>query len=162
VGDPASTSALGGALRSQALHLVAILERLAPVGSRPGAAPRPDRFDVDHERQLIGAVAEELDRVGGALQATVAGGVERAARRRALEVEAGRFDLELDGHRVTERSGPSRVDPARRQHARTHVQELLGRLVSAQGRELGGLSRELESSMRTLARLSERARDGTD
>jgi hypothetical protein len=161
MGDPASTSALGGALRSQALHLASLLEQLDPGRSRgQRAAPTADRFDVDHERRLIEAVAEELDKVGSALQATVSGGVERAARRRALAVEAGRFDLELDGQRVIERSGPSRVDPARREHARVHLQELLGRLVSAQGRELGGLTRELDSSMRALALLSERARDG--
>jgi hypothetical protein len=161
MGDPASTSALGGFLRSQALQLVSLLDRLAPGGSRGrSTASAPAGADLAHERALVEAVAEELDRVGAALQATVAGGVERAARRRALEAEADRFDLELDGHRVIERPGPSRVDPGRRRHARTHVQELLTRLVSAQGRELGGLARDLEASMRTLAALSERARDG--
>lgn len=153
--DPASTSALGGALRSQALQLAALLDALAP-----GRGARAGAFDPDHERALVEAVAEELDRVGAALQALVSAGVERAARRRDLAAEAGRFDLELDGHRVLECSGPSGVDPARRAHARTHLQELLGRLVSAQGRELGGLTRVLESSMRSLAALSERARDG--
>jgi hypothetical protein len=154
---------LGGSLRSQALQLVSLLERLAPGGSRGRGAPSAAAgVDLAHERALIEAVADELDRVGAALQATVAAGVERAARRRALEAEADRFDLELDGHRVSERPGPSRVDPARRRHARTHVQELLTRLVSAQGREFGGLTRDLESSMRTLALLSERARDGAD
>lgn len=158
VSDPASTSALGGALRSQALELAALLDQLAP--SRDPRAAGRDRLDADHERALTESVAEELDRVGAALQAMVAAGVDRAARRRALEAQADRFDLELDGHRVVERSGPSRVDPARRAHARTHLQELLGRLVSAQGRELGGLTRVLEPSMRSLALLSERARDG--
>lgn len=168
-GDPAATSALGGALRSQALELAGLYGRLEPPGGgrvpigSPG--PRwPASPDGDpptaHELALLAGAAEQLDRVGAALQGLVSGGVERSARYRSLAAEADRQDLQLDGYRVIERPGPSRVDPAARLRSRNRLQERLTRLAAARGRELAGLSRELESSIAALADLSERARDG--
>lgn len=159
-GDPASISALGGALRSQALELVALLERLAPRTTRgtPPAGP----LDPDRERELVATTAEQLDRIGAALQALASGEVEREARRRSLADQADRVDLQIDGNRVVECPGPSRVDPQRRVLDRERLQQLLGRLAAAHGRELGALTRELQSSARALELLSERIRDGRD
>ena len=155
--DPASTSALGGALRSHALRLAGLLEGLGEPtpGSRRTAVPQ-----TAHERRLVAAAAAQLDRVGAALQALVTSGVERSARRRSLADEAARHELDLDGTRVIERPGPSRVDPERRRHARDHVQELVNRAAAAQGRDLAALVRELEVSLAALEALSAQAREG--
>jgi hypothetical protein len=155
--DAASTSALGGALRGHALRLVGLLERLgepAPGGRRAGVT------QTARERQLLAATATQLDRVGAGLQALVTSGVERSVRRRALDDEAARHELDIDGTRVTERPGPSRVDPQNRLRAREHVQELVNRVAAGQGRDLAAIARELEASLAALQAIAARARGG--
>ncbi|GAA2034856.1 hypothetical protein GCM10009740_26920 [Terrabacter terrae] len=184
-GDPASTSALGGALLSQAgrladlvLDLDASASRASRAGARRGRAdagppgttdtaggdrtarvgsPGPTR----REEELLTRAATELDRVGSLLQAWTTTAVESAARLRALEPALARVDLVVDGHLVVERSGPSRVQPAQRLAERERLQELLNRVTAARSRELARLGRELEQSGTTLAALSVRARSGT-
>jgi hypothetical protein len=157
-GDPASTSALGGVLRTQAVRLGELVHDLA----RPAvAAARASQADpTDHERDLVTRAATELDRVGGLLQSWTTTAVETAARVRALEPELDRWELLVDGHLVVDRPGPSRVDPSRRLAERERLQELLNRATAARARELAGLQRELERSSATLAAVSDRARAG--
>lgn len=155
--DPASVSALGGALRTHALRLVGLLDRL---GEPTPGSRRPALPETEHERALIAAAATELDRVGATLQGLVTSDVERTARRRGLAEEAARHDLDIDGTRVTELAGPSRVEPRRRVQAREHLQELLNRVTAAEGRDLGLLSRDLEASLVVLAGVSAGARHG--
>ena len=95
-GDPGSTSALGGALRTQAgrlADLVVDLDAAARRGRDAPARPTPP----DHERDLVTRAATELDRVGGLLQSWTTTAVESAARVRALEPALTRCDLVIDG-----------------------------------------------------------------
>ncbi|MDN5795563.1 MAG: hypothetical protein L0H79_07395 [Intrasporangium sp.] len=157
--DPASTSALGGALRAQALALADLLERLGePATHRRNTSGYATGF----ERDLVAAAAAQLDRIGAVLQGLATSDVERAARRRGLHEEAGRHELDIEGPRVYERPGPSRVDPSVRTRARPRVQELLNRVAASQGRDLASFCRELEASTAALRSISERARRGTD
>ncbi|GAA1967688.1 hypothetical protein GCM10009817_04490 [Terrabacter lapilli] len=165
-GDPGSTSALGGALRTQAGRLADLVVDLEAAARRGARTPRPGHDDpaVDptrHERDLLTRAATELDRVGGLLQSWTTTAVEAAARMRALEPALARFDLVVDGRLVVERAGPSRVEPAERLAERERLQELLNRVTAVRSRELARLRRELEQSGTTLAALSARARSGT-
>ncbi|MEW1953975.1 hypothetical protein [Terrabacter sp. NPDC080008] len=173
-GDPASTSALGGALRSHAgrlADLVVDLEAAARRGARTGRSGRgssSEPADLAHptdptgrERDLVMRAATELDRVGGLLQGWTTTAVESAARIRELEPALARFDLVVDGQLVVERSGPSRVEPSKRLAERERLQELLNRVTAVRSRELARLRRELEQSGSTLAALSDRSRSGT-
>ncbi|NUO90476.1 MAG: hypothetical protein HOP97_05250 [Terrabacter sp.] len=157
-GDPGSASALGGALRTQAgrlADLVIELEAAATRMVRTGSADPSGR-----ERDLATRAATELDRVGGLLQSWTTTAVESAAGLRSLEPALARSDLVVDGQLVVERSGPSRVEPARRLAERERLQELLNRVTAVRSRELARLRRELEVSHRSLAALSDRARSG--
>jgi hypothetical protein len=189
-GDPGGTSALGGALRSQALRLRELLDDLEQAARRTararsahragGPIPHTDHKDhtdhihhTDHtqhaehadqtalERDLLARTATELDRVGGLLQAWTASVAEDGARLRSLAAEVERAGLVIDGHLVVEPTGPSRADPAERLRHRQHLQELLNRVTAGRARELARLGRELAASSVTLAGLSERARSGT-
>lgn len=154
IGDPVSTSALGGALRAHALRLAALVEQL---GGPDRGRRHPPVPKTAAEQELVGAVADQLDRIGAILQGVATSGVERAARRRRLGEEADREDLDIDGTRVTERRGPSRADPTRRIAARDHLQELLNRVTAGHSRDLAMLSRELEASRVALRALAARA-----
>ena len=151
-GDPGSTSALGGALRTQAHQLADLVVDLDAAARRAGRTGALD--PTGHERDLVTRVATELDRIGGLLQSWTTTAVESAARVRALEPALTRCDLTIDGRLVVERSGPSRVEPGER------LQELLNRVTALRSRELARLRRELETSSTTLATLSDRARSG--
>jgi hypothetical protein len=157
-GDPGSTSALGGALRTQAHQLAGLVVDLDTAARRAGRTGAPD--PTGHERDLVTRAATELDRVGGLLQSWTTTAVESAARVRSLEPALTRCDLVIDGRLVVERSGPSRVEPGERLAERERLQELLNRVTAVRSRELARLRRELESSGTTLATLSERARSG--
>lgn len=157
-GDPGSTSALGGALRTQADRLADLVVDLDAAARR---AARTGSADVTgHERDLVTRAATELDRVGGLLQSWTTTAVESAARVRALEPALTRVDLVVDGQLVVERSGPSRVEPSERLAERERLQELLNRVTAVRSREQARLRRELEASATTLAALSDRARSG--
>lgn len=172
-GDPGSTSALGGALRTQAGRLADLVVDLEAAARRGARTPRPGRAactvepaeptvdPTQHERDLVTRAATELDRVGGLLQSWTTTAVETSARVRALEPALARFDLVVDGRLVVERSGPSRAEPAERLAERERLQELLNRVTALRSRELARLRRELEQSGTTLAGLSARARSGT-
>ncbi len=157
-GDPASVSALGGALVTQAARLADLANEL----ERAGAAARRRSVEdgTAHERALLVRVATELDRVGALLQAWTITAVESAARARQLGPDLARADLVLDGQLVVESSGPSRVDPATRAQERQRVQELLNRVTSVRARELGRLGRELQHSHERLVAVSGDAREG--
>lgn len=158
-GDPVSTSALGGALRSQALTLadhVADLEAAAQRATRRGLTDSTAR-----ERDLLTRTARELDVIGAALQSLSVTIVEGAARSRELDADARRHDLEVDDSLVVESLGLSRLDPATRLQARERLQELLNRVTAATGRDLARLGREVQRSGDVLASVSERARTGT-
>lgn len=169
-GDPGSTSALGGALRGQALRLADLVVDLMPperrgtdLTGRPGpadrATPAGRHGDVTHrERDVLAAVADELDRVGGLLQQWTATTVEAQARVRQLDDQLRAAGLVVEGNRVTELPGPSRRDPGDRLRSREHLQELLNRVTSSRSKELARLTRELDASREALVRLSGRAR----
>lgn len=157
-GDPASTSVLGGALRRHALRLVAADEQLAHAARRATRRGQPD--PVARERELLVAVADELDRIGALLQSWATDAVEDGARAREIAADAARSDLVVDGHHVVERPGPSRVDPAARLVARDHLQQLLNRVTAQDARTRVRLLREVEASAARLAGTSERARLG--
>lgn len=185
-GDPGGTSALGGALRSQALRLAELLDdieqatrrasraRSAQRAGRPtspsehigptrptGPVDPTDPTDpTELERDLLARTASELDRVGALLQAWTASVAEDGARLRSLAAEVERAGLAIDGHLVVEPAGPSRADPAERLRHRQHLQERLNRVTASRARELARLGRELAASSVTLAGLSERARSG--
>ena len=154
-GDPGSTSALGGALRGQALRLVDVVAELTPTAHAVHSA-RPDHCMV--ERELLGDVARELDRVGSLLLQWTSTTVESLARLRHLDHQLVAAGLEVDGNKVVESLGPSRVDPDERLRSRERLQELLNRVTSARAKELARLARELEISRAALASLSEAAR----
>ncbi len=157
-GDTGSTSALGGALRTQANQLADLVIDLDAAARRAARTGTPD--PTGHERDLLTRTATELDRVGGLLQWWTTAAVEQAARVRALEPALTRCDLVIDGQLVVERSGPTRVEPVARLAERERLQELLNRVTAVRSRELGRLRRELETSGTTLAALSDRARSG--
>lgn len=169
-GDPGSTSALGGALRGHALRLADLVVDLMPparrgtdLTGRPRPADRatttaPDDDGTQHERDLMAAVADELDRVGALLQQWTATTVEAQARVRRLDDQLRAAGLVVEGNRVTELPGPSRRDPVDRLRSREHLQELLNRVTAARSKELARLTRELDVSREALVRLSARAR----
>ncbi|GAA2745472.1 hypothetical protein GCM10009868_27040 [Terrabacter aerolatus] len=157
-GDVGSTSALGGALRTQARRLADLVVDLDATARRAGRTGSPDATGT--ERDLVARAATELDRVGGLLQSWTTTAVESAARVRTLEPALTRCDLVIDGQLVVERSGPSRVEPAERLAERERLQELLNRVTAVRSREQARLRRELEASTATLAALSDRARSG--
>lgn len=157
-GDAGSTSALGGALRTQAGRLADLVVDLDAAATRVGRTGSPD--PTGHERDLVTRAATELDLVGALLQSWTTTAVESAARVRALEPALTRCDLVIDGQLVVERSGPSRVEPAERLAERERLQELLNRVTAVRSRELARLRRELETSGTRLAVLSDRARSG--
>ncbi|ADU48991.1 hypothetical protein [Intrasporangium calvum] len=159
IGDPGSTSALGGALRQQAITLADLVADLTQVANRAERAGRPDA--TTRERELLERTARELDAVGAALQSYTATVLAGAARTRELATEAARADLVVDGSLVLEAPGPSRVDPTVRLRARERLQELLNRVTAAEGKELGRIARELERSGPALATVSERSRLGS-
>ncbi|MEO7131947.1 MAG: hypothetical protein ABIZ07_11275 [Dermatophilaceae bacterium] len=155
-GDAASTSVLGGALRRHALDVVDVLDGLESPGRSGSRAGGPDQ--LAEERELLASAAAQLDRIGARLQAWSTDAVERTSRRRGLDEVAARDGLLLDGRRVVEVPGPSRVEPTTRLQSRDRLQDLLNRLTSSDAKSLAGLARELESSTAALARLAERAR----
>ncbi|GAA6524564.1 hypothetical protein [Intrasporangium sp. DVR] len=159
LGDPGSTSALGGALRQQAITLADLVVDLTEAAERAGRAGRPDV--TARERDLLSRVAHELDSVGAALQSFTATVLAGSARVRELSTEAARADLVVDGSLVVEPPGPSRVDPVARLRARERLQELLNRVTAAEGKELGRIARELARSGPALAAVSERCRLGS-
>jgi hypothetical protein len=158
-GDPGSTSALGGALRTQAGRLADLVVELDSAATRVTRMGAPD--PSDRERDLVARAATELDRVGGLLQSWTTTAVESAAGLRALEPALRASDLVVDGQLVVERSGPSRVEPAQRLAERERLQELLNRVTAVRSRELARLRRELDVSHASLGALSDRARSGT-
>jgi hypothetical protein len=157
-GDPASVSALGGALLTQSARLADLVTDLG------GSAARARRRSVDdpssHERLLLERAATELDRVGALLQGWTTTSVETAARARQLAPDLARADLVIDGRLVVESSGPSRVDPETRASERRRLQELLNRVTMVQARELARLGRELQHSHDALAAVAHDARAG--
>ena len=157
-GDPASTSVLAGTLRRDALRLVELEERLREVSRRRSRAAGVDA--TGQERELLVAVAEQLDRVGALLQTWATDAAEDSARVRHIADEAGGADLLVDGHHIVETPGPSRVDPAARLETRERLQHLLNRVTARRARSRIGLQRELEASAKALAQVSERARLG--
>ena len=171
-GDPGSTSALGGALLTQAGRLADHVHDLTEAAARAtrrgdgSRAPSPRAPDVSRtdptsrERELVTRVATELDRIGGLLQSWTTTAVESAARVRALEPDLARGDLVVDGHVVVERAGPSAVEPGSRLAERERLQELLNRVTAVRSRELARLRRELDASTASLASISDRARRG--
>ena len=154
-GDPGSTSALGGALRRNAMRLADLVDELSPT-AHAAQAGRPDH--AAGERELLGSTAQELDRVGALLQQWTATTVDSLARLRQLDHQLAAAGLEVDGNKVVESLGPSRVAPDQRLRSRERLQELLNRVTSARAKELARLARELEASRSTLARLSDEAR----
>lgn len=158
-GDPGSASALGGALRTQAGRLADLVVELDSAATRVGRTGAAD--PTARERDLVTRAATELDRVGGLLQSWTTTAVESAAGVRSLEPALAHSDLVVDGQLVVERSGPSRVEPARRLAERERLQELLNRVTAVRSRELARLRRELEVSQASLAALSDRARSGS-
>ena len=159
LGDPGSTSALGGALRQQALTLTDLVVDLTEAAER---ARRTGTADLSaRERELLSSAARELDVVGAALQSFTATVLAGSARIRTLADEAVRSDLVFEGSVVAEAPGPSRVDPADRLRERARLQELLNRVTAAEGKELARIARELARSGPALAAVSERARLGS-
>jgi hypothetical protein len=159
LGDPGSTSALGGTLRQQASTLTDLVVDLGEAAER---AQRTGRADLTaRERDLLSRAARELDVIGAALQSFTATVLSGSARTRALTSEATRVDLVVDGSLVVEARGPSRADPAERLRARERLQELLNRVTAAEAKELARIARELDRSGPVLAALSERARLGS-
>jgi hypothetical protein len=157
-GDPASVSALGGALLTQSARLADLVTELG------GSAARARRRSLDdatsHERLLLERAATELDRVGALLQAWTTTTVDAAARARQLAPDLARADLVIDGQLVIESSGPSRVDPQTRARERHRLQELLNRVTMVRARELARLGRELQHSHDALAAVAHDARAG--
>ena len=162
LGDPGSTSALGGALRQQAITLTDLVVDLTEAAERAGRRGPGGRADRSaRARELLGGTARELDAVGAVLQSFTATVLAGSARIRALADEATRADLAIEGSLVVEVSGPSRVDPVARLRERERLQELLNRVSAAEGKELARIARELGRSGPALAALSERARLGS-
>ena len=158
VGDPASASVLGGALRNHALRLADLLADLETPSRRAARGAGTD--PTDWERDLISRAATELDRIGALLQAWATESVESSSRRRSLDAAARADGLVVDGRHVIESSGPSRVDPGVRLRARDHLQDLLSRVTSSDDKALARLTREVTASSATLARIAAQARSG--
>lgn len=157
-GDPASSSALGGALRAQALQLAALAAELSTAAEQLTRRGHPDPTAA--ERELLTSTARQLDAVGAALQAWSGTVMDGSARMRDLHDEATRWGLVIDGRTVLAASGPSRVDPAARGTHQVRLQELVGRVTAMVGRDLGRVGRDVAATGPTLARLSAQARSG--
>lgn len=157
-GDPGSTSVLGGALRGHALRLADLTAELeAPIRRtvrHGGSDP------TGWERDLLERAAEELDRIGALLQALATESVENARRRHSLDAAAAADGLVVEGRHIVEAPGPKRVDPTARLRSREHLQDLLSRVTSAEGRDFARLTREVTASAATLAQVAARARTG--
>lgn len=156
-GDPGSTSALGGALRRHALALAEVVDELEP-GRHAAHTGRADH--CARERVLLGTAAGELDRVGALLQEWTSGAAQSLTRLRQLQGQLAAAGLVVEGSRVVESLGPSRVDPDERERSRVRLQELVNRVTAARAKDLGRLTRELETSRERLAGCSDQARSG--
>jgi hypothetical protein len=157
-GDPASVSALGGALLTASARLADLVTDLGDSAVRARRRSLDDA--TSHERQLLERAATELDRVGALLQAWTTTTVDAAARARQLAPDLARADLVIEGQLVVESAGPSRVDPETRARERLRLQELLNRVTMVRARELARLGRELQHSHDALAAVAHDARAG--
>ena len=158
-GDAGSTSALGGALRTQAARLADLVVDIDAAARRVGRTGSPD--PTGQERDLVTRAATELDLVGALLQSWTTTAVESGGPRRGPQPPHTRCDLVIHVQLVVEGSGPRRVEPAERLAERERLQELVNRVTAVRSRELARLRRELETSGTRLAALSDRARSGT-
>jgi hypothetical protein len=159
LGDPGSTSALGGALRQQAIALADVTADLTEAAVRAERSGRPDL--TSRERELLDRAARELDAVGAALQSFTSTVLAGWARTRVLSDEASLAGLVIEGSLVVEARRPSRTDPAERMRAKQRLQELLNRVTAAEAKEIARIAREVERSGPALAAISTRARSGT-
>lgn len=157
-GDPASVSALGGALLTASARLADLVTDLGESAARAQRRWLDDA--TSHERLLLERAATELDRVGALLQAWTTTTVDAAARARQLAPDLARADLVIEGQLVVESAGPSRVDPETRARERLRLQELLNRVTMVRARELARLGRELQHSHDALAAVAHDARAG--
>lgn len=155
IGDPVSVSLLGGSLRRQALDLGRILADL-----QRHVARTPEGLNCAHERQLIQTISDALDRMGATLQSWTTESVEAATALRALASEAEAADLDIDGGRVVERPGPSRVAPEDRLREKERLAPMAARLAGILARRRGSLVREIEASSALLAGVAALARGG--
>lgn len=155
IGDPGSVSLLGGALRRQALDLGRILADL-----EGHVARGPEQLRCEHERHLLNAVSDALDRMGATLQSWTTESVEAATALRALSDEAALADLEIEGGRVLERPGPSRIPPETRLREKDRLAPIAASQAGVLARRRGSLVREIESSTALLAGLAALARTG--
>ena len=109
-GDPASVSALGGALLTQSARLGRPRHRSRRVG-----APAPGARSLDDPTGARAAALEraatELDRVGALLQAWTTTAVDAAARARQLAPDLARADLVVEGQLVVESRGRAASTP---------------------------------------------------
>lgn len=157
-GDPASVSALGGALLTASARLADLVTDLGESAARARRRSLDDA--TSHERLLLERAATEFDRVGALLQAWTTTTVDAAARARQLAPDLARADLVIEGQLVVESAGPSRVDPETRARERLRLQELLNRVTMVRARELARLGRELRHSHDALAAVAHDARAG--
>ena len=156
---PGSTSALGGALRQQAITLVDLMAELDEAAARAARAGPSDRWPASGTARPGGTGGSTRSgRPSSPCTATVLAG---SARTRALADEAALADLVIEGSLVVEARGPSRSDPTRRMRARERLQELLNRVTAAEAKEIGRIAREVERSGPARASLSAQARSGT-
>ena len=163
LGDPASMSALGAALRRTALVLAADGERLA--GGLEDAAPGwtgPRSVQLRRRAGTVAtqtrSVASTLDQVGRSLQTAATELAEAVAHLRELEDAAAALGLEVREGMVTRGWGITGVaDPAAvhdEDRQRERLQERVHLAVTTLGRRRARLAEELSRASDLLARSS--------
>lgn len=125
LGDPASCSQAGGALRQLAARLRTAARPASEVFAI-GDAPRPHRVEVEARRRLdtvtraVTATTTELDRLGSAVQAHATELAEAVAAGRALVARAHAAGLEVVDGTVVQAWGVTGIadsDAAAARHA---------------------------------------------
>ena len=164
LGDPASCSRLGGAMRREAARLA---ERLAGLGAAhhelrhwQGRAGTGAREQLDAQLAALAATARDLDEAGAALQRFATDLAEaRELGRRAAD-RARQDGLRIVDGRVLEAWGPaSTEEAARRQALIPENQARVDRIASSLGRSRAHLQRSSEQLTQTLRSRSRALRD---
>ena len=164
LGDPASCSRLGGAMRREAAQLTQRVATLSGAGHElrhwQGQAGASARERLDAQLATLAATARDLDEAGAALQRYATDLAEaRELGRRAAD-RARQDGLRIVDGRVLEAWGPASAEEARRRQALIpENQARVDRVASMVGRSRAHLQRSCEQLTLTLRGRSRALRD---
>ncbi len=163
VGDPASCSELGGALRSHASRLTPVRQELAErLHGASGRRLQPALVgSAEAYLALLDTVIDRLDEAGSCLQRYAQDVAELVEAIRRLDEAARAAGLELDGLRVVEPWGVLSTELAERRHrALPELQQRADRLASRLGRARGVLQHAMRDGRAALHLAADTGRAG--